>query len=305
MRRRMTQKQGKTVQNENVTNSFKYQVGSINVTVVSDGYATVPLVDDFVLNAPVSIVQDALATVGMPTDTLTTTFSPVVVESAGQRILIDAGLGPDAAAQPGATAGQLVANMRAVGITPESIDEVIITHFHPDHVNGLLAHGEPVYPNAKIRVPRVEWDFWNNDQERAQATPGRMQSLFENNHRIFDPLRQRVSTFEWEEEVIQGLIAIGAPGHSIGHTCFEIVSDGKKVFLQSDLTNHAVLFMPNPHWTASFDQNPEQTVATRIKIYDRLAAEGTPVQAFHHAFPGLSVIVKEGQGYRLEPVGGV
>lgn len=291
------------MQNEGSANSYEYRVGSLNVTVINDGYVTAPLLDGFVLNAPLTGVQNALAAAGLPTDVLTTTFAPVVVESAGKLALIDVGLGPDVAAQPAATAGQLTANLRSLGIAPENIDEVIITHFHPDHVNGLLAGGEPVYPNANIRVPMVEWDFWNDDQ--ARATPGRMQTLFENNHRIFDPLKQWVSTFAWGEEVIEGLFAVGAPGHSIGHTCFDIVSGGKKVFLQSDLTNHAALFLPNPHWFASFDQNPEQTVATRIKIYDRLSADGTPVQAFHHPFPGLSRIVKEGQGYRLEPADGV
>ena len=104
------------------------------------------------------------------------------------------------AEEPGATAGFLMRNLAAIGIGPNDVDVVVISHFHGDHVGGLVApDGSPAFPRAEITVPANEWSFWTDDDERARATPGRMQSLFQNNRQIFDPLKERVQTHAWDD----------------------------------------------------------------------------------------------------------
>jgi glyoxylase-like metal-dependent hydrolase (beta-lactamase superfamily II) len=270
----------------------------VQVHVVSDGQVVVPLSEGFVQNASIDAVREALAEAGLPTDTLTTTFAPLVLETAGRKVVIDAGLGPDAAAQPGSTRGLLTRNMRAGGIDPDDISTVVISHFHPDHVNGLVSNGAPVFRNAEVAVPGVEWRFWRDDGEMARATPGRMAELFANNRRIFELVRDRIRIYEWEEEVVPGLEAAGTPGHSIGHTSYWLGSESERIFVQSDLTNHAALFVRHPDWSAAFDQDPAAAVAVRRETYEMLARERVPLQAYHHPFPGRAIIEKDGDGYR-------
>jgi glyoxylase-like metal-dependent hydrolase (beta-lactamase superfamily II) len=279
-----------------------YRVGDIGVTVIPDGYVTAPLPADFVQNASLDTVRRALAAAGLSTQTLTTTFAPLVLKTAGRKVLLDTGLGPDLGERTNATHGLLTRNMRGCGIAPEDIGTVVISHFHSDHVNGLVSRQGPVFANAEIAVPDVEWRFWMDDDERTKAAPGRMQGLFENNRRIFDRLRDRVRIYRWDEDVVPGLTAVGLPGHSIGHTGFWLRSGQDEVFVQSDLTNHAALFLPNPRWFASFDQFPEQSVRTRLDTYEMLASKRVAVQAYHHPFPGRCFIEKRGDGFVRIPI---
>jgi glyoxylase-like metal-dependent hydrolase (beta-lactamase superfamily II) len=283
-------------------NFFSYRVGSIEVSVVSDGHITVPLTESPVPGVSVSDVEKALREAKLPTETVTTSFAPVFFRNGSKTTLIDTGFGPDAAAQAGSTRGLLVSNMKANGVDPADIDVVVVSHFHPDHVNGLLSQGKLTFPNAEIMVPEPEWLFWMDVQEMKLAPEGRMSQLFQNNRRIFDRMEERLSLFKWGAEIVPGLEAVAAPGHSIGHTSFWLRSDGEQVFIQSDLTNQAALFVANPTWYSALDQFPEQTVQTRIGFYDMLAETRTPLQAFHHPFPGRCYLEKNGAAYRRIPI---
>ena len=188
--------------------------------------------------------------------------------------------------------------MKASGLDPADVDVVVISHFHPDHINGLLSQGNPTFPNAKIMVPEPEWLFWMDIEEMKSAPEGRILQLFQNSHRIFEKVRDRTSLFQWGKEVVPGLEAVAAPGHSIGHTAFWLRSGDEQVFIQSDLTNQAALFVTNPDWYSALDQFPELTVRTRRRFYDMLAARHIPLQAFHHPFPGRCYLEKDGTAYR-------
>jgi glyoxylase-like metal-dependent hydrolase (beta-lactamase superfamily II) len=180
---------------------------------------------------------------------------------------------------------------------------VVISHFHADHVNGLLdAANKPAFPNAEIKVPEVEWKFWMDDGEMSRASKGRMSELFENNRRVFDALGRKVTPYAWDKDVAPGITAVGTPGHSIGHTSYVIASGRDSVYVQSDVTNVPYLFAAHPGWQAFFDQDPPQAEATRRRVYDMLVAEKLPVQGFHHPFPALGRVEKAGAGYRVVPV---
>src|SRR4051794_41022602 len=185
-----------------IARSHRYPVGGIEIVVVADGERTAPVTEGFVLNAPLDEVRAAYRAHSIAEGHGNTPFNPTVIRTAGKTVLVDTGCGADEAEGPGATAGFLMRNFAAIGIGPDEIDLVIISHFHGDHVSGLVApDGSPAFPSAEISVPANEWSFWMNDRERERATPGRMQRLFEHNRTVFDPLADRVRTHAWDEEI--------------------------------------------------------------------------------------------------------
>jgi glyoxylase-like metal-dependent hydrolase (beta-lactamase superfamily II) len=278
---------------------YRYRVGDYEVTAVTDGATTSPLAENFVINAKRQEVSAALAAAHRPSETITVPYTPIVVNTGSKLIVIDTGQGEAAFERTKGAAGQFQRNLAAAGIDRNAVDLVVISHFHGDHVNGLLsADNKPAFPNAEILVPRVEWAFWMDDGEMSRAPAGRMQDLFKNNRRVFDALGRKVTPYEWDKEVAPGLTAVGTPGHSPGHTSYVLASGSGRVFVQSDVTNVPVLFARHPGWHAAFDQDPQLAEATRRRVYDMVVAEKMPIQGFHYPFPGLAHLEKVGDGYR-------
>lgn len=282
---------------------YRYKVGDIEVTVVSDGANTFPLNDGFVLNVKKDEVGAALAKAFRPNDKMTIQFGPLVINTGGKLVVVDTGNGPGAYANSKGAVGQFMTNMQAAGIDPKSVDKVVISHFHGDHVNGLLtADNQLAFPNAEVLVPAVEWKYWMDDGEMSRASTGRMEGLFKNNRRVFDAgLKKKVTPYEWGKEVAPGMLAVETIGHTPGHTSYVLSSGADKVFIQSDVTNDPDLFARHPGWHLMYDQDPAVAEATRRKVYDMIAAEKLKVQGFHYPFPGLAHVAKEENGYRWKP----
>ena len=282
--------------------AHRYKIGDIEATVLSDGFRMVPVDDKYIRNASPKEVAAELAAAGLPTDKIKNTYSPISFSTGGKRVLIDTGNGEAAAKPSNGERGTLNDNLAAAGIDRNAIDIVVISHFHADHVNGLLtAENKPAFPNAEIKVPEVEWNFWMDDGEMSRASAGRMTDLFANNRRVFDALGRKVTPYAWDKEVAPGVTAVGTPGHSIGHTSYIVSSGGKTVYVQQDVCNNAVLFTRHPGWQGFFDQDPQKAAATRRRVYDMLVAENLPVQAYHFPFPALMRVEKAGEGYRVSP----
>ena len=285
----------------------RYKIGDIEVTVLTDGFRNVPVDGKYLSNASADDLAAQLQAEGQPADKMKNTYSPIVLRTGGKLVLFDTGNGEAAAAQSNNERGTLNQNLAAAGIDRNKIDIVMISHFHADHVNGLLAadNKSPAFPNAEIKVPAVEWKFWTDDGEMSRASPGRMTELFQNNRRVFDALGRKVTVYDWAKEVAPGVVAVGTPGHSIGHTSYVVTSGGKSVYVQSDVCNNAFVFAPRPDWHGFFDQDPPKAAATRKRVYDMLVAEKLPVQAYHFPFPALRTVEKAGSGYRTVPIKGV
>ena len=281
---------------------YRYKVGSHEVTVVTDGANVMALPDTFVVNAKKDEVNAALEAAHLEKDKLAVPYNPIVVNTGSKLVVIDTGTGEANFERTKGVAGQFQRNLAASGIDRNAIDAVIISHFHGDHVNGLLtADNKPAFPNAEILVPQREWAFWMDDGEMSRASPGRMQDLFKNNRRVFDAFGRKVTPYEWNKEVVPGITAVGTPGHTPGHTSYVIASGSDRVYVQSDVTNVPFLFARNPGWHAAFDQDGKMAEETRRKVYDMLAAEKMRVQGFHYPFPGLAHVKKDGNGYRVIP----
>jgi len=283
---------------------YRYKVGSFEITVINDGANRMQLPADLVANASKDQVNEALAAAYLDKDVFVGPYNPVVVNTGQKLVLIDTGTGEAALNQSKGANGLLLSNMAVAGIDPKAIDTIIISHYHGDHVNGLLrADNSLAFPNAEILVPAQEHKFWMDDGERSRAPKGRMEGLFTNNRRVFaGEVMKHLRTYESDKEVVSGITAVATPGHSWAHTSHVVASGSAKVFVQADVTHVPFLFARNPGWHAFYDQDGPKAEATRRRIYDMLAAERMLVQGFHYPFPSLAHIEKSGAGYREIPV---
>lgn len=281
---------------------YRYRVGEALVTVVSDGANTFPRPAGFVANVKPEEVGAALEKLFRPRDTMTIPFGPLAVRTGGKLVVIDTGNGQAAHAGSKGAVGQFAANFAAAGFDPKAVDAVVISHFHGDHINGLIkADGSPAFANAEVLVPEREWAFFMDDGEMSRASGERMQGVFKNARRVFDALKRKVTPYAWDKEVAPGLLALATVGHTPGHTSYVLSSGSDKVFIQSDVTNDPGLFAQNPGWHLIFDQDPAQAEATRRRVYDMLVADRMRVQGFHYPFPGVGHVEKAGDGYRAIP----
>lgn len=276
----------------------KYKVGSIDVCGIADGVNTLPLPDRFVTNVAKEEVSKALQGAGLDGEKLSIPFNPVVFQNGNRIVLIDTGMGPAMNAQTPAV-GNTVKNLTAAGYDPGKITDVVISHFHADHINGLVNGNNPTFPNAQVWVPAPEWKYWTDEGEASRA-PDARKGAFANVKRVFaDGLKNKVTQYEHGKEVVPGLTSLATIGHTPGHTSFVLASGNDKVFIQSDVTNIPALFVTNPGWHVMFDQDAKQAEETRRKTYDMVSAEKLLVQGFHFPFPARGRIEKAGNGYRL------
>jgi glyoxylase-like metal-dependent hydrolase (beta-lactamase superfamily II) len=289
--------------NKQAPGFYRYKVGSYEITVVTDGANRFPLPDDFVANIKKDEVQAALSAAHMSSDIFFNPYNPIVVNTGAKLVLIDTGIGEAGYQQTKGAAGQFLTNLAAAGIEPSAIDTVIISHYHGDHVNGLLrADNSLTFANAEILVPAEEHKFWMDDGEMSRAPKGRMEGLFKNNRRVFaGEVLKRLRTYEMDKEIAPGITSVATPGHSWGHTSHVVASGSSKVFVQADVTHVPYLFARHPGWHAFYDQDGPKAEATRRKVYDMLAAERMAVQGFHYPFPSLGHVEKDSNGYRVVP----
>src|SRR5215216_398544 len=234
---------------------YRYKIGDYEITVVNDGVRNAPIPDGLVRNASKDQVLAAAEAAYMPKGQLSVPFNPIVVNTGTQLILIDTGWGEGFAP----TLGHMMATMAAAGIDRDRIDMILISHMHPDHVNGLRTKdGGLAFPKAEIKVPAVDWAFWSSDDNMTKAPNDLYKNYFQNNRRVFAGLGDKVTQYEWGKEVGPGITAIAAGGHTPGHTAFAIASGSARVLAQGDITNVPELFLRNPDWHVMFDYDPER-----------------------------------------------
>ncbi|MDQ8731541.1 MBL fold metallo-hydrolase [Bradyrhizobium sp. LHD-71] len=281
---------------------YRYKVGDIEVTVVTDGGRTVPLPDTLVKNATKDQVNAALQAAFFEKDKFSFFFNPVVVNTGSKLVAIDSGNGPAAHEQSKGAVGQYHTNLAAAGIDAKAIDIVAISHFHADHIGGLVtADGKPAFPNAEVMVPVAEWAYWMDEGNMSRA-PDPLKPGFQNVRRVFGALGDKVTQYESGKDIVPGIKSIATYGHTPGHTSHMITSGSQTVVVQGDVTNLPQLFARNPGWHASFDMDGAKAEETRRKLYDQLATDRMIVQGYHYTFPAAAHIEKDGNGYRPNPV---
>lgn len=277
---------------------YRYRIGAFELTALYDGIWYRPITDKFIRNAPFADVERALDAAFMPHDRLATPFTTLAVNTGKKLVLIDTGTG----GQISPTAGQVVDNLAASGIAPKDVDLVVISHFHPDHINGIKdKDNNLVFPNAEIMVPEPEWAFWMDDAN-LNAASGDLKETFLNQRRIFTDIAKRVTRFAPGKEVFPGIEAIAAAGHTPGHTVFAVHSGDQSLLVLGDTAQHPGVFARHPEWQAAFDIDGSATIATRRKLFDRAAADRMLVTGYHFPFPACGHLIKTASGYEHVPV---
>ena len=216
-----------------------------------------------------------------------------LVRGRGRTVLIDAG--GSAAFAP--TMGALDERLAELGVMPEAIEAVVMTHLHPDHTGGLLGPDGAAFPNAEIVVAETELAHWTDPATRA-ALPEPMRPLVDALAAALAPYEGRVRTFEGDADVVPGLTAFPLPGHTPGHTGYRVTDGDGQLLVWGDVVHAAPIQMANPQVYVAYDSDPQSAVGTRLRAFDMAAADGLRVAGMHLP-PGVHRVERSGDAYRL------
>ncbi|MBZ9868331.1 MBL fold metallo-hydrolase [Mesorhizobium sp. CA15] len=273
---------------------YKYKVGSLEVTAVYDGIWRKPHDPAFIKDVSVDDTKAALAKAGLTTEFMPIPLTVVVLKMNGRTIMMDAGSG---VGQWQANATHLPANMKAAGIDYKAIDTIMISHFHPDHVWGLMEKGtnDPVFPNAELIVNATEYNWWTDPSRLAKLPEGRKPA----GKRIAEnfPKWKNWKLVDDGTEVVPGIRIMAAPGHTPGHSVYHVDAGSEQFLVSADTMYVPALLAPHPEWQGAYDQDGPMAIATRHRIVDQVIADNVRICGSHFPFPGTGSFVKDGNAY--------
>jgi glyoxylase-like metal-dependent hydrolase (beta-lactamase superfamily II) len=262
---------------------YKLPLGDFQLTVIQDNAA--PFNPDlYGSNQPEGTVTEFLEERNVRVEGLKNTFNVLLVNTGDRLALIDTGL---SAAGGG---GRLIPTLGAIGIAPEDITDVVISHFHGDHVNGISNGGTLSFPNAAHYISQAEWDFLQGARsDGANNAVAKLQPAAD---------AGQLQYYNDQDEVVPGIQAVAAPGHTPGHHAFLIASGSSQLLHVVDAATQNIISVQNPTWYFNFDSDPDGAVETRLALLNRAADEQIPMFGYHFAFPGIGYIDREGEGFR-------
>jgi glyoxylase-like metal-dependent hydrolase (beta-lactamase superfamily II) len=276
---------------------YRMMLGDFEVTALSDGTVDLP-VDKLLTNIAPAKLTAALtrAYLKPPVETSVNCY---LINTGSKLVLIDAGAG----GLFGPTLGNLLTNLKAAGYKPEQVDEIYITHMHPDHVGSLAANGKASFPNAVVRAHKLEGEFWLAQPNKDKA-PEAMKGFFDGAMGSLNPYvaSGKYKPFEGETELVPGVRAVPALGHTPGHTTYVVESKGEKLVVWGDMMHVAAVQFADPSVTIQFDTDSKKAVPERKKAYADAAKNGYFVAIAHVSFPGIGQLRTDGAGYRWLPV---
>jgi glyoxylase-like metal-dependent hydrolase (beta-lactamase superfamily II) len=270
---------------------YRFGLGDFEVTTILDGaiqlYGPYPIFGQNTTQEEVA----ALAVANfLPPDRMEIRFTVTVVNTGAQVILFDSGNG----------AGRLRELLSGAGITPEQVDIVALTHFHPDHIGGLMEDGSPAFPKASYVMGDTEYDFWSDEEKVANDKTKRVATLTQSNVVPFAP---KTRFIKGGDAVVSGIEAVSSHGHTPGHTSYHLESQGRRLLILGDFCNHYVVSLQRPDWHVRFDMDKEMAVAARREVLGMIAADRIPFIGYHMPPPAVGYLETLGQGFRFVPVG--
>jgi glyoxylase-like metal-dependent hydrolase (beta-lactamase superfamily II) len=275
---------------------YSTQVGDITLSIIQEARVSLPA-NFYGGNISPTAAEELLAANNQPAGeggVLTTTVNIALLQTGDRLALLDTGWGDFPF--PGVSESGLISTLRRLGITPDQITDLVISHFHPDHVGGISNNaGEAIFPNAVVHMTDVEYNFISDPPapiaDLAGAAMGRIAPAM---------AADRFATYTVDAEVLPGVTAMHAPGHTPGQVAFRISSGDQQLIASSDVANHPLLALANPNWHFGFDADPETAVTTRRALFGMLADDGLPVFAYHFPFPGIGYITRQGDGFAYD-----
>ena len=261
---------------------YRLLVGDFEITALSDGTVKLP-VKDLLQNTSPAKVDAALKRAFLP-EKVETSVNAYLINTGSKLVLIDTG----AAGLFGPTLGNMLVNLKAAGYQAEHVDEIYITHMHPDHVGGLMTGSAMAFPNAIVRVDKADTDFWLSEAKMNAAAKDD-KGFFQGAMASVNPYAAagKLKTFDVNTELVPGIRSLASHGHTPGHSIYLVESKGEKLMLWGDLIHVAALQFDNPGTTMKFDTETRAAAKERIKAFADAAKSGYLVGASHIAFPGL------------------
>ena len=269
-------------------------LGTARLTTLSDGYLTLP--GNFAFGGlPQGELAPILAEFALSAETITPECNVTLYRDGVRTVLFDVGSGPDFMD----SSGQLLDSLAARGVEPEDITHVVFTHAHPDHLwGGLDDFDELLFPEATFLMGRAEWDYWWNPQTVDRIGQDRV-SFAVGAKRRLTHLEDRIELFDDGQEVLPGIAAVATPGHTPGHTSFEIRQGSESVMILGDAIGNGHLAFRKPHWPSGGDQDQEQGIVTRTALFERIVHEKMSVVGFHLPGGGMGRVETAQEGYRF------
>lgn len=275
---------------------YTFKHGAFEVTVMSDGHLVLPtsfLAPDATPGQRAALLKAA----GQTGETYQSPTNITLIRSGSDLILVDMGSGDRF--MP--TAGKLWDNLKSAGIDKSAITKVIFTHGHPDHLWGAIDDlDELMLPNATFHVGDSEWNFWHGDSA-TQGLPAERAGFVTGARRNYAAIKDRVKTFKADSEILPGIHAVATPGHTQGHISLAL-SGGDGLIVGGDVLTHPLISFQHPEWKPIADHVPDQAVATRKILLDRLATDRSKLIGFHLPYPGVGQVERKDGAYRFVAV---
>jgi glyoxylase-like metal-dependent hydrolase (beta-lactamase superfamily II) len=272
--------------------SYSFQVGSIQCSVLSDGYYAYPT-DWFFPNADPERLRQSLEARHLPVHSVLSPYTCLLIETGRHVVLVDTGAGGTSR-----TTGAIRARLEMLGIRPLDVDTVILTHAHPDHIGGVAtAHGQPVFRNARHILAEREFEFWTGHADLGgMRLPEEIKaSMVRTARRSLDAVRYQIETVDREREIVPGVWVLPAPGHTPGHLALLISDGGQHLLNVGDAAVHP-LHLEDPSLENGFDLAPREAVATRAELLERAVSEQMHILAFHFPFPSVGRVTARTNG---------
>jgi len=276
---------------------FRVAVGDFEVTALFDGYND--LAPSLLLNMDGKNIRTLLSHQAINTPNVQTTFNAFLINTGKHVVLVDTGAGQCI----GATAGDLVDNMRAAGYAPEQVDSIFLTHMHLDHVCGLVdGSGKALFPKATVYASAPEVDYWLDETAAAKAPEG-AREYFMIAQRSVAPYKAegRFKTFVPPESPLPEVHTQLVPGHTPGSTAYSLSSKGQNIMFIGDMIHNAAVQFDHPEVAIRFDSDPKKAVNIRESVFAQLAKNGSWVAAAHLPFPGIGHITSNAKNFHWVP----
>lgn len=273
---------------------YRFPIGEFQATVVSDGPLPLGEPSSSMKGISKDEIGKALTDNFLPTDKIVLEQNILVLNTGARLVLFDTGMGTSK--MFGATTGRLLASLKEAGIQPGQIDDVVCTHAHIDHIGGLAdAKGKRYFPNATVHISKADYDFWTDEKKLADKGSA---DFVKHARQNLLPYKNRIKFVEDGKDVLPGIQAMSAPGHTVGHTIFIIKSGSKALAFTGDTTHHQILLTEKPRTEFAYDTDAKQAVTSRLKVFDMIASQKLPMLAYHFPWPGYGHLAKSGDGYR-------
>jgi glyoxylase-like metal-dependent hydrolase (beta-lactamase superfamily II) len=282
------------------SDTFRFRVGEFLCTAVRDAAPLYPL-DTLLTNVPKERRKSLLRSRGEDPEQIPLPYTCLLIDTARAFVLVDTGMGAPAG---DADKGKLLDILRAEGIDSRQIETVVISHAHPDHVGGIATEGDTLaFPNARYVMFRQEWDFWmvNPDLAGLPLDDTIKQSMLSSARTNLSRIEAQIDLLRERTEILPGITAVPAFGHTPGHMALEISSADAELLFVADALLHPLNF-EFPEARAVFDHQPETMVATRLRLLQQAAGRQCLISTTHLPFPGVGHVVPQGNTWSWRPV---